>query len=319
MTYTVRLAKSPADYIAIAAVLDAENEGGDMSVEELAEEDAARLAQQFYLRLVAEVLQDGQPFMVGLATASDDLLAYRPGKFDIDLRVHPNWQGRGVGKALYAALCEALAQESPTELVTSVWHKLERPIRFLSERGFVESWRRVDSVLNLAEFDAAPYVGWEEKLTATGVLIKTYDQLADDPNRLSKLHELDWALWQAIPFGQAVSKRSLQQFAAQEVDHPKFIADACFVAVVDGEFVGYSNLSKTAQGFNTEMTGVLSSWRGLGIATALKLAGIRYAQQHNGERLETQNDSVNQAMLALNHKLGFVEEGASLRFVKRMD
>ncbi len=130
------------------------------------------------------------------------------------------------------------------------------------------------------------------------------------------MHELDWVLWQSIPYGQAVTKRTLAQFAAQEIDHPKFIADACFIAVKDGEFLGYSNLIESDAGFSTEMTGVLPAWRGRGIATALKLAGIRYAQSHNAQRLDTQNDAVNHPMIALNQKLGFIEEGANLRFTK---
>ena len=39
------------------------------------------------------------------------------------------------------------------------------------------------------------------------------------------------------------------------------------------------------------MTGVLPGWRNRSIATALKLAGIRYAQSHNAKRLDTQNDA----------------------------
>jgi hypothetical protein len=96
------------------------------------------------------------------------------------------------------------------------------------------------------------------------------------------------------------------------------VADACFIAVKESDFIGYSNLSEVDEGFNTEMTGVLSTYRGRGVATLLKLYSIRYAQAHGNRPLLTQNDSVNQAMLGLNRKLGFVLSGADLRFVKKL-
>lgn len=157
-----------------------------------------------------------------------------------------------------------------------------------------------------------------ERLQEQGLAVKTYTELVADPDRPAKLHELDWAIWQSIPYGQAVTKRTLAQFAAQEIDHPKFIANACFIAVKAGEFFGYSNLVESDAGFSTEMTGVLPAWHHRGIATTLKLAGIHYAQAHNAKRLDTQNDATNHAMIALNQKLGFTEEGATLRFVKKM-
>ncbi|MEZ4869424.1 MAG: GNAT family N-acetyltransferase [Caldilineaceae bacterium] len=321
MSLTVRPAVVPQDYAAIAAVLAAENPGYAETAEELAYDDASRDPTIHHATLVAEMsdeLADRQtPLLVGVAFVEHDALAHQEGKFVINLRVQPDWQGHGVGKALYAALLAHLAPSTPHELTAMVWHQHPRTPRFLTERGFVEAWRREDRVLDVTAFDFTPYTGLEERLAAQGITVKTYADLAADPDRLTKLHELDWALWQSVPYGQTVTKRSLTQFAAQEVDHPKFIADACFIALRKDAWIGYSNLSATEGGFNTEMTGVLPAYRGQGVATLLKLYGIRYTQAHGKRRLETQNDAVNQAMIALNQKLGFVLEGANLRFVKQ--
>lgn len=320
MSLTVRPAIVPQDYPVIAAVLAAENPGYAETAEELAYNDATRDPGVYHATLVAEALaatDEQAPVIVGVAFVSHDALAHQEGKFVINLRVRPDWQGRGVGKALYAALLAHVTPLAPRELTTTVWHQHPRTPRFLTERGFVEAWRRVDLFLDVTTFDLAPHAGLAARLQEQGIAIKSYAELADGPDRLAKLHELDWALWQSIPYGQPVAKRSLAQFAAQEVDHPKFIADACFIAVKESAFIGYSNLSATDQGFNTEMTGVLPAYRGQGVATLLKLYGIRYTQAHDKIRLETQNDAVNQAMMALNQKLGFVVEGANLRFVKQ--
>ena len=64
------------------------------------------------------------------------------------------------------------------------------------------------------------------------------------------------------------------------------------------------------------MTGVLRPYRGKGVATLLKLRGIRYAQEHSNQKLWVVNDAVNTAMLGLNAKLGLVRGGVNVRYLK---
>ena len=319
MQFSVRPAILPQDYAAMAAVLAAESPGWSETAEELAHEDAGRDPRYYHATFVAESMAEKMPTMIGVAFVGHETLAHQAGKFLINLRVDPAWQGQGVGKALYQAILDHLDPLAPQILCADVWHAHPRTARFLGDRGFVETWRRSDLYLEVADFDATPYAGLEENLRTQGIVIRTYADLADDPDRLAKLYKLDWALWQDIPyFGQTVVKRSLEQFANAEVHHPKFIADACFIAVKDDELIGYSNLSATDTGFSIEMTGVLRLYRGQGVATLLKLYGIQYTQAHGNGRLSTVNDAVNTAVLALNQKFGFLQEGAMLRFTKRI-
>lgn len=318
MQLTIRPATIPQDYPAIAAVLEEENPGWGQSAEELAYADATCDPNHYHTTLVAEETSGAAPLLVGVAFVGHDPVAYQEHAFYLNLRVRPAWQGRGVGKALYDALCQRLAPRHPQELIALVWQAHPRTPRFLRERGFVERWRRVDSMLDATAFDFTPYGTLEEELQAQGITIKSYAELADDPDRLTKLYELDWALWQSIPYGQAVTKRTLAQFTA-EVNNPQFLPTACFIALANAQFIGYSSLSTTDEGFNTEMTGVLPAYRGRGVATLLKVYGIRYAVAQGNPRLDTQNDVSNEGMLALNRKLGFVQIGATLRLVKTLN
>src|SRR5262245_61001327 len=251
--------------------------------------------------------------MVGVGFVGHDTMAHQEGKFAVNLRVRQAWQGRGVGRALYDAILEHLAPLDPRELCAMVWQAHPRAPRFMLDRGFVDAWRRVDSYLDVTSFDTTPYTGLEQRLKAAGITVTTYAELAGDPDRLVKLYELDWALWQDVPYGEPVTKRTLEQFAAVEVDHPSSLHDACFIAVKDGDYVGYSRLVEAPEGFSTDMTGVLRAYRGQGLATLLKLRGIRYTQEHGGRRVSVVNDAVNVAMLGLNEKLGFVREGGQIR------
>ena len=141
---------------------------GCVTAEELIHDDANRNPALHHATLVAFAATADGPRMVGVAFVGHDPLAHQPGKFVINLRVRPEWQGHGVGKALYAALLDHLTPFAPAELDTVVWHKAGRAIRFLRERGFVEQWRRVDWVLDVPNFDADPYDGAGRTLATAG-------------------------------------------------------------------------------------------------------------------------------------------------------
>jgi mycothiol synthase len=319
MKLVIRPAVVPDDYLAIARVIEAEMGEWAPTHEELAHEDAARDPALYWAVFVAEDHSLADQPMIGMASIGHDPRAHREGKFLLNIRVPPDLQGRGIGARLYETILSHIAPLAPRELQTDVYEKLPRAVRFVVDRGFVEAWRRSDSYLDVAGFDWTPYAGLEERVAARGVVVKTYPELAHDPDRLVRLYELDWALWQDVPYGEPVTKAPFEQFEQGLVHNPDFLPDACFIAVKGDEFIGYSYLNQGDSYYNTEMTGVLRAYRGMGIATLLKLRGIQYAQAHGNLRLSTVNDSVNTAMLALNTKLGFQRDGGNIRFVKRME
>ncbi|MDQ2714764.1 MAG: GNAT family N-acetyltransferase [Chloroflexota bacterium] len=317
MHLTIRRAVFPADYAGIAGVLTAECPEWPTTAEDLAHQDQVRDARFYRAVFVAEEVTPGAEQLIGVATAGHDTQAHREGKFKLDIRVRPDMWGRGVGARLYYALMAHLAPLAPRELYTEVWAAHPRAVRFVTERGFVGVWERVDARLDVSCFDFTPYASLEERVHALGIDIRTYTELEYDPDRLKKLYTLDRSLWRDVPFGEPLTPLSLEQFEKEEVQAAKFIAEACFIAVHDGAFIGYSNLTRSGAYYDTEMTGVLPAYQGKGVASLLKLCGIRYAQAHGNCEIWTVNDSVNTAVFALNAKLGFQRQGATIRFVKR--
>jgi mycothiol synthase len=330
MHITIRPAIVQQDYTAIARVLTAEMPDWPTTADNLAYEDAVRDPRLHHAVFVAEIeagdvdvlykdMGEDERVMVGVGTIGHDVFSPREDRFKLNIRVHPQMQGRGVGKRLYEALMRHVEPLGVREITTEVWAAHPRAVRFVTERGFVEVWRRIDWSLDVANFDFAPYAGLEESVRGMGIEIKTYEELADDPQRLKKLYELDKALWLDIPYGEPVmmTQRTQEQFEQTEVRVAKFLPDACFIAIHDGQYVGYSSLTRTGEYYDTDMTGVLPAYRNKGIATVLKLSGIRYAQTHGNRAIMTVNDSVNTAMMALNRALGFREVGAIIRFARK--
>jgi GNAT superfamily N-acetyltransferase len=84
-------------------------------------------------------------------------------------------------------------------------------------------------------------------------------------------------------------------------------ADAVFVALSGDEVAGYAKLAMSVRtGYVMhDMTGVKRSFRGRGIASALKRAEIAWAKQKGFRTLETFNDELNAPIRALNEKHGY--------------
>jgi GNAT superfamily N-acetyltransferase len=87
------------------------------------------------------------------------------------------------------------------------------------------------------------------------------------------------------------------------------LPDALFIAKRGDEYVGVSDVSlfealpgALTQGF----TGVRREYRRRGLATALKVREVLYAQSHGYQIVQAFNKSEQRAIRALNEKLGFV-------------
>ncbi len=109
--------------------------------------------------------------------------------------------------------------------------------------------------------------------------------------------------------------------AEQAFGLPKSLPDAFFI-VRDGErYVGMSYLHRDDEGPNQLIQGITAihaQYRGRGLALALKIKTIAYAQQHGFDAIRTAVESNNPSMLAINAKLGFVQGPGLIVFEKRL-
>lgn len=105
------------------------------------------------------------------------------------------------------------------------------------------------------------------------------------------------------------------------VTGPRALNDAFFLAIVDGVYAGLSVLYKAAAGdwLTQGLTGVRRSFRGRGVATALKLKTIAYARAYGAREIRTWNEINNAPIVAINEKLGFIRPPPWLTYAKEME
>jgi len=305
-----------ADYAAFVAVCNAVAPDYPVSEEEVRHEDATQPGHIKELRLLAEL--DGA--VIGLASYSQNPGMYHPRKFSLNAKVHPAFQGRGVGRALYDAIMEALAPYDPLSVRATTREDRERSVRFLLDRGFVEDVRRWESRLDVAAFDPAPFAGKVERVAVAGFRFVTLAELiASDPDHRRKLYELDLDATRDEPMPEPFTPYSQADFDSWVFDSPNLRPEG-FVVAVDGDrYAGLSSLFTTQGDPDTLIvgfTGVARDYRRRGLALALKLLAIDYARRAGVKTLKTWNDSRNAPMLSINRALGFVRQPAWISYLK---
>lgn len=305
---------TPGDYSAVVAIDNAVFTEYPRTVDEVRFQDEHREPKCKFARFVCE-LGGG---LVAHGEYSQSSHTYHPRVFNVHVTVAPEHQGCGIGAALYDHIVDALRPFDPLRLRSHCREDMLRGMRFLQDRSFVDDMRSWESRLEVEAFDHSPYEGTEEKVRAHGIEIKTLRELESDPDYQRKLHDLFCELDQDVPSPEPPTRTSFEVFAEHTFKNPNLLPDAFFVALDHGEYIGTSNLwsSQGNDDIYTGLTGVKRSHRRMGVALALKLRGIAWAQSQGRKVVKTWNESNNRPMLSINEMLGYVKQPAWVSFVK---
>lgn len=308
-----------ADYSALAALGTAVYPDHPETADELRLHDRRYQPPYRHGRWVAEVA--GR--VVGAVSYSQPPDSYHPQRFWLDVSVHPDHRGRGLGSRLYDLVTDHLAPFEPIKFVTMVFEPHAEARRFVERRGFVEEIREWESRLDLTTFDATLYAGWPARLAEPGLVVRTLTELADDPRRDAKLHQLEHVLNGDMPSPDPVTPVSLDRWREDNLNNPNLLPDGWKVAVdtrADNRYVGLSSVwaSQAEPGLNVGLTGVVRDHRRRGIALALKVAVAEWAQAQGYPAIKTWNATTNDGMLAINTRLGFVRQPAWIGYGRHL-
>lgn len=303
----------PEDYPQIASVLAAAKPYTAVTAEILQYRDQTRPAVCQFERFVA-VLQGS---VVGFSLYTQYADMFEPDAFWIDVCVSPLHQKQGIGTALFTKIRQSLREKRPFTLRLQIKEDDVTSIRFAEKHGFREFGRRWESRLQVANLDVKQYPDYVAQLAAKGIEITSFASLAHDPERDRKLYQLQTELDQDVPMLVAATPMTFAQFADQVLKNPALVADGLMIATHGADYVGMSSFFESdPRTLVIDLTGTKAAYRRQGIAMALKLAGILFAQRRGYETIVVHNDVVNRGMLAVNEKLGFVREPAMIQYAR---
>ncbi|MCD4685417.1 MAG: GNAT family N-acetyltransferase [Anaerolineae bacterium] len=304
------------DYQAVVDVQNAVHPDHPAVIEDYLETDRNRAnnPECLFRRWVVEV--DGT--VVGNAQYAQMPWSYHPQKFVVQVRVVPDHEGRGIGKALYETVIAALDEFDPIQYTSTIREDHPYARQWVEKLGYALHIREQRSALVPAEFDPAPFAGVEDKLAAEGIVIKSYLELADDPDRNQKIFRLDMNTSPDIPGLDDFTEPTFENYKKEVFDAPMQPKEGFLIAVTDtGEYVGLTLLwaDRASDMLYTGFTAARREYRCKGIATALKVRAILWAQTRGCSRINTDNAETN-PMLQLNYRLGFRPLPAYVRFRK---
>jgi len=312
-TTTSRLrAFTDADYPAWVAGANRCYPDYPWSVEEARHDDDKWDHGRFFKRrLVAE--EDGR--MVGAVELYHRPSRFHPDRYGFDVWVLPDRRRRGHGGALHDAAVAILRERNALAATAGVKETMTDGVEFTRKRGWVEIKRDWESRLVVAEFDFDRFAGAAERVAAQGIRISTFaDELASDPDAARKAYELTDHCRRDVPAMDQPTDVTFAEWKKDWTDAPSFLPDAFFVAIDgQGRWLGMSNLQRSIEDPSfiwQGLTGVRREARGRGLAMALKVMTVRYAQRLGVDHIKTWNDQRNQPMLAINVAMGFARQPA---------
>src|SRR4051812_4369060 len=303
---------APADYDAWVAASNRCYPDYPWTVKEMKHFDDAFDAKRFFkLRLVAEA--DGR--LVGGVETGHRPSRFHADRYSFDMFVVPEARRRGHGTAHYDGAVAALRARNALAATGGVKESMADGVQFFTKRGWREVKRDWESRLKVDGFDFAKFTAADDRLAKAGIRITTYaDELKRDAEAERSAYEMIDVLRADVPATDAATHLTFEEWRNHWVESPTFIPDAFFIAVgKDGRWLGMSNLERQLEDPTfvwQGLTAVHRDARGNGIAMALKLRTVKYAQGMGVDHIKTWNDQKNRPMLAINEAMGFERQPA---------
>lgn len=257
--------------------------------------------------------------VVGISTAFKLFWFEHPGVYTIQIAVDPAHWAHGIGGRLYGWALGRVREWGAERVYAEVREDQPHCMDFASRRGFSQTGRTNRmSGLDVAAANLEEYEGLEERLRRDGIRIATLAELGRDDETLRGVYEVMESSAQDIPTSEVVGM-PFETWRDSFLAMPGMSDRTSWVALVGDRPIGVAFFQRRGDhaGFNA-YTGVDRTYRGKGVARALKLKTIEWARENGIDLIVTGNDIDNERMLAINRRLGYRPLPSSLEIVKEL-
>jgi GNAT superfamily N-acetyltransferase len=235
------------------------------------------------------LLTDGGAGFVGSIFPGEDS-TFLPARAD----VLPDRRGTGVTTALLRAASERARELGFQGLQIEVREDETGYVDFLLARGYVEVERQKAVALDLRDHEPQP------PFAPPGIAIENRRD-----EHVRGMYETSLEANADIPGLDSEHVATFEEWHAFEIARPSRDTRLAFVALADGEVVGYASIDRIGETGYHGLTGVRRAYRRRGIAKALKLHQIAAAKELGLAQLVTESEETNLPMRRLNDELGY--------------
>ncbi|MGH2451826.1 MAG: GNAT family N-acetyltransferase [Candidatus Limnocylindria bacterium] len=263
--------------------------------------------------------------VAGTADLSSGFIKREDGTLFGGVGVVREHRGKGIGGALLAVVEAEARRRSAPRILADTNEAFTGGLEWAVKRGYREIGRRIESYVELAAFDPAPFADILAGVRSAGLGLATFaERLAGGEQAgrdafFRELYEAEGPMWEDIPWASPMPHWPFEQFRRMIVESGKLLPDLSLVALDGERIVGLTTTGKRQDrdGY-TWMTGVGREHRGRGLALALKVEALTRAKAAGLRALLTTNDEPNKAMRSINARLGYRALPASIELEKRL-
>lgn len=274
-----------------------------VTVDGLEEDEARTMPGKFWQRWVVE---DEQAKIIGYAM----VIKYpsQPADlFNLELVVDPAYRQQGVGTQLITTALEYAHTHGMGRLITEISDSSPAAQAFAEKWGFKFSHHVFDSTLDLSTFDLSRFEGVVPHAESQGIRFFTLAEVGKTEDVLRRLYDVNRMAVLDEP-GSTGGFPIYENWLRIVINSGWYRAEGQYIAAHGETYVGLAGVHHEEgmpEAMFNGLTGVHPAYRGLGIATALKVLTVRHALKHGARVITTNNDERNAPMLAINRKLGY--------------
>lgn len=222
------------------------------------------------------------------------------------LTIDENYRRQGFGRQFYDFLANKSLEHGAIEFSSDCRDNDPASLAFAEKQGFTIRRHYFESTLDLEAFDPTPFLPVVEEVKAQDIRFSSLVEEGNTEEAQYKLFQLNASTARDNPSSDGTYKQTFENFQKKIVNAHWFRAEGQLLAIDGERYIGLG-----AVGFedditaNNTFTGVDKNYRGRKIAQALKVLGAQFAKENGAKCIITDNDSQNEAMLAVNSKLGY--------------
>lgn len=244
-----------------------------------------------------------------IAYGAVEQTVYLP-KYRLVLLSDPQWLTRGARVVLLDRLLSDAVEAKAITVSCRQYASEVELVNLLESRGFEEVSRVLDLRLKVADADVSQFLPRLKQIEEQGISITTFaEERERDPRCVEKLYELTTLLQRDDPARGPLAPAGYNaREALMWLQMSYVLPDALFIAKKGDEYLAVSDVSlfeALPGGLIQGFTGVRREFRRRGLATALMVREVLYAQSHGYQIIQSFNKPEQVAMRALNEKFGF--------------
>ena len=230
---------------------------------------------------------------------------------NIDLFVKPEQRRQGFGKQLYKDLEQSVKNAQAKEINATIMDSSLESRIFAEQCGFSERWHFIPMRLNLETFNDKPYDEIIAKLKGDGFRFTSMDELGNTEEAQRHLYTLNDETNLDVPGRNGEHTwSSFDDFKERvcQTDWYKSGGQKVVIDAATGDWVAMSAISRFQNHAYNLHTGVDRRYRGRKLAQAVKVMALRYARDIlKVNTVHTDHNTMNQPIIAIDRKFGYVE------------